>query len=424
MRRRQQRGSIVRIGERWYMRYWESIPENGVLVRKRKTHCLGPVTTKGKHPPADIVDEGRKFMVNTVNDSSIPAEHSITLKQFVEEVFLPWAKLYKRASTYKAYSDAWNYHLKAVAGRETKSLKEIQTFTVQAWLEKIAQQKMARHSLQHIKSTLSGIFKQAIRLQYRKDGNPVRDAELPPTPEPAEMHAYTLEEEQAILSLLPEPAGTAFAVACYTGLRIGEITGLNWEDFADSELRVCRSIWSGIANEPKTRKSKASVPVIRQLAERLELHRLRCGNPQTGAMFKNYLKERMNLPNLVHNSILPALNRCAVCGGEEGKAHLKQTHDFKRDERIPVWHGWHAARRGLGSNLYRMGVPSKVIQRILRHSKVATTEAFYIITDNQEVRDAMASFEHNLDSKISVESQSDTQRTLTADTDSGSGSVN
>jgi integrase len=154
------------------------------------------------------------------------------------------------------------------------------------------------------------------------------------------------------------------------------------------------------------------------------MHRLRCGNPQSGAMFKNYRGDRMNLPNLVHYAILPALNRCAVCGGEEGRAHLKQTHDFKRDERIPVWHGWHAARRGLGSNLYRLGVPSKVIQRILRHSKVATTEQFYILTEDQDVRDAMVSFEHNLDQKISLENESDTQRTLTADTDSGSGSVN
>jgi integrase len=59
------------------------------------------------------------------------------------------------------------------------------------------------------------------------------------------MHAYTLEQEQAILSLLPEPAATVLAIACYSGLRIGEITGLNWEDFADSQLRVSRSLESG-----------------------------------------------------------------------------------------------------------------------------------------------------------------------------------
>ena len=28
--------------------------------------------------------------------------------------------------------------------------------------------------------------------------------------------------------------------------------------------------------------------------------------------------------------------------------------------RLPEWHGWHAARRGLGSNLYRLGVPDMV----------------------------------------------------------------
>ena len=36
-------------------------------------------------------------------------------------------------------------------------------------------------------------------------------------------------------------------------------------------------------------------------------------------------------------------------------------HNYVRDASIPVWHGWHAARRGLGSNLYHLGVPEKVI---------------------------------------------------------------
>jgi integrase len=37
------------------------------------------------------------------------------------------------------------------------------------------------------------------------------------------------------------------------------------------------------------------------------------------------------------------------------------------------WHGWHAYRRGLATNLHRLGVPDKVIQRMLRHSNVAVT---------------------------------------------------
>ena len=53
------------------------------------------------------------------------------------------------------------------------------------------------------------------------------------------------------------------------------------------------------------------------------------------------------------------------------------------------WHGWHAARRGLGSNLYRLGVPDMVIQLILRHGNVSTTATHYIKTAADDVRKAM-----------------------------------
>ena len=39
---------------------------------------------------------------------------------------------------------------------------------------------------------------------------------------------------------------------------------------------------------------------------------------------------------------------------------------------------------------------------------MVTTETYYIKTDNQDVRDAMVSFEQNLDKKISIENVPDT----------------
>ncbi len=50
----------------------------------------------------------------------------------------------------------------------------------------------------------------------------------------------------------------------------------------------------------------------------------------------------------------------------------------------------------LGSNLYRLGVPDVVIQRILRHANVSTTTGYYIKTAAAGVRDAMAKFENNI----------------------------
>ena len=135
---------------------------------------------------------------------------------------------------------------------------------------------------------MSAIFTLAKQQDYFQAENPARDTAINPgAAEPQETYAYSLEEIQGILSRLPEPAATAFAIAAFMGLRYGEIRGLLWENYRNEEMHVTRSIWNGRITDPKTRKGRAPVPVIRQLAERLEMHRLRCGNPQTGPIFAN-----------------------------------------------------------------------------------------------------------------------------------------
>jgi Phage integrase family len=200
------------------------------------------------------------------------------------------------------------------------------------------------------------------------------------------------------VSSSPEPAATAFAVAGYMGLRHGEIRGLLWENYHDGEMYVSRSIWNGHVTAPKTRKGRTPVPVIRQLAERLEMHRLRSGNPQTGPIFANSLGKPLSMNNLLKRAILPALDRCEHCRKPKAE-HGKADHQFKRDARYPEWHGWHAARRGLESNLYRLGVPEIVIQRILRHANVSTTASYYIKSAADDVRSAMELWDTVRDNK-------------------------
>jgi site-specific recombinase XerD len=53
------------------------------------------------------------------------------------------------------------------------------------------------------------------------------------------------------------------------------------------------------------------------------------------------------------------------------------------------WHGWHAYRRGLATNLKELGIDDLVIQRILRHGDVGTTQKSYIKVRNVKVEDAM-----------------------------------
>jgi hypothetical protein len=69
-----------------------------------------------------------------------------------------------------------------------------------------------------------------------------------------------------------------------------------------------------------------------------------------------------------------------------------KSHEFQQDDSLPKWHGWHAARR----NLYRLGVPEMVIQRILSHANVSTTATDYIKTVADDVRSAMTKLENEI----------------------------
>lgn len=125
------------------------------------------------------------------------------------------------------------------------------------------------------------------------------------------------------------------------------------------------------------------------------MHRMSTGNLQKGPIFANSAGNPLALGSLVNRVILPALNRCESCG-KSSADHRDANHPYKRDARIPEWHGWHAARRGLGSNLYRLGVPDMVIQRILRHANVSTTATYYIKTAADDVKHAMQKLESNI----------------------------
>jgi integrase len=91
---------------------------------------------------------------------------------------------------------------------------------------------------------MSAIFKLAKQQGFYVGENPVRDTAIAPSAKaPQQTHAYTLAEIRAILSVLPEPASTVFAVAAFTGLRRGEIRGMRWQDYRNGEIHVTQSVW-------------------------------------------------------------------------------------------------------------------------------------------------------------------------------------
>jgi integrase len=152
--------------------------------------------------------------------------------------------------------------------------------------------------------------------------------------------------------------------------REGELRGLLRENYNGTEIQVTQSVWESIVTEPKTRKSKAPIPVITPLVQKLNAHRFRLGNPEKGYVFRSSTGTPLNFANLANREIKPVL----------AKAELE-------------WHGWHAFRRGLATNLNRLGIADKTIQAILRHADLSTTMNSYVKSVSADTVAAMLSFE-------------------------------
>lgn len=367
-RTRYQKGYLYKKGNLWLLRYYDNqeLPD-GSIARVQKAHKL--VEAVGEYRTKAAARQLAEEFLAPVNDSRTTPQSVMSLARFVEGRYLPYVETHKRISTYHGYRNMWKGYLQRHGGI---ALRNFRTADIDRILESIGQANdLTTTTLQHIKAFLSGVFRYAKRLGLIDGENPVRDAVLPKAKSAEDTYAYSLEEIKQMLHVLPEPAATIVAAASFTGARKGELRGFRWEDYEGGQIRISQSYWRGHRQEPKTRKSRAPVPVISQLAERLDVHRGLSGNPSSGLVFQSSARKPLNLDALATDVIRPALNK----------------HGLE-------WHGWHAFRRGLATNLHRLGVPDETIQRILRHSTVAVTQNCYIKTADAEAIAAMRSLEN------------------------------
>jgi integrase len=337
---RHQKGNIFRSGRSWFFRYCDDVVQpNGSI--KRKVICKKlPVSCADQYRTKASVKSFADEILAPINAGKTNAQSTMRIVDFVERIYFPeYADLELRPSTRKGYRDMWRVHIKHRL--EKMTLRDFRTVDGHEMLREIARDgKLGRNSLKHIKSFLSGVFKQAKRLGILDGVNPMQDVGIPRSKQPADTHAYSLQEVRKMLAVLDEPARTIVLTAALTGLRKGEIRGLSWEDFSGTELSVQRSLWNSEATEPKNPRSKASIPVVKQLTEALEAHRRRMGKLAVGPIFQSGSGSPLNLDNLARRVVIPALERCEFC--EQPKSeHQTDDHLFVRDNSFPRWHGWH-----------------------------------------------------------------------------------
>lgn len=376
-----QRGQVFKRHGAWYVRVYRDEIVSGQPVRRRVAVRLAPVSDeyRTERDCYDLVDD----VLRPVNRIAVTPEGSLTLDDFTERFFLSFIKANKKPSTLKFYRESYAHHVKATAG--FIRLKDLKTYHVQRALDGCS--SLSHTSVLRTKTTCSAILSYAIRLGFIDGPNVAREARAEGKRSNFEGYAYSFAEVQSMLERLSEPARTVVAIAAFTGLRESEIRGLQWIDYRDGMLYVSRSVWRTHVGETKTAESASAVPVIAPLAKLLDAHKRRDGHALW--MFSGAkMKRPLNLANLARRDIIPAIGSDA-------------------------WHGWHAFRRGLATNLFSIGVPPEVAQRILRHEDVATTQAHYVmLKSSREGAVAMRKLERVVTKMGNNKGNSQKRRTL------------
>ena len=102
--------------------------------------------------------------------------------------------------------------------------------------------------------------------------------------------------------------------AILTGLREGELLGLQWADidWVSATIYVRRSFTAGRFYEPKTKNLRRRVPVTAELLAELKRWKLACPNGKHDLVFPNGAGNPENHGNLLRRGFYPALRRAGL----------------------------------------------------------------------------------------------------------------
>ena len=198
----------------------------------------------------------------------------ISFENFVEIYF---ADMENRLRESTIINKRYVFDLKVTPYFRHKKMCEIRTSDIRAWQNELIKKGYAPTYLKSINNQLTALFNYAVRYYDLRD-NPCRKAGSIGKSKADEMDFWTKQEFKEFLPSMenkPE-ARMAFLLLYWTGMRIGELLALTYEDI-DSEKRCItinksyqRINGKDMITPPKTPKSNRKITIPPFLAEELK----------------------------------------------------------------------------------------------------------------------------------------------------------
>lgn len=350
----------------------------------------------GKLERLHMKNEGKKKLGSKLSkkkeSTSVPGLNRIDTEKLrmlhekedliLEEWYQIWLQEYKavtvKQGTLESYECMYQYYVGPEFGK--RLLSEIRSEEIQCFYNELARVGYSEATLSLVHVLVGSMLKQAYRTG-RISKNPAEFITVPRGSAGKEPRALTTVQQELLQHYAHghEIEGI-IVIALTTGMRIGEITGLEWKniDLKNKEIKVCGTLKytrEGIffKDTPKTKSSRRTIPML----------------PQVEQMFrklwdvqhyeKTAERETWNPVKGLENLIF--LRRYGIpFTGQHVRQQLNHITSQINEEHPEVKIGHispHVLRHTFATRALEQGMAPKVVQEILGHSSITMTMDLY-----------------------------------------------
>ena len=355
-RRRYQDGCVYRRGDVWVGRWREDEVDAEGKIRRR----LKSETWKvAEYPTKRLVQRELKRKLAEVNARSYRAKPQTNFEVFAkkwETTVLPNFK----SSNQPPMRGQLRKHLVPALG--SFALANLTGEPLQVFVSNC---KLSPKTIKNLVATLSIMWNTA-KAWRLVEHDPSQGLKLPEQ-NPEEARCFAADEIRRIIEEANEPYRTLYWIAGETGIRMGELCGLKWDNINLDRgiVQIKQSSWRGELGTPKSKKGIRAFAISPGLWAALAEKRSTDPVTDSGLVFHTSNDTPWDGDTTRKRKLHPLCDRLGIARG-----------------------GFNAFRHGNATIMDQVSVPTKVRQDRLGHADIETTNRYTHLVSEDDKRAA------------------------------------